>query len=205
MIIILPLLAGALTAYISRSAIKNGRDALLAGVFTGLVALCVCSLCAMTISLIQDLTYTSLGYSIGNSIARAPDILLFVLALPAVVIMPLCAAGAFLCRRCLAGAESAGSQKGSNKAMKVIAVTGSMILVALIVARICLNYDLLPIVPAMFALPLLATLLTLAVDVKTSSKPGAVPVIIQVLALSVVAVAFVPMAEVLLANVIGLI
>jgi hypothetical protein len=205
MIIILPLLAGALTAYISRSAIKNGRAALLAGVFTGLVALCVCSLCAMTIALIQDLTFTSLGYSIGNSIARAPDILLLTLALPALVVLPLCAAGAFLCRRYLARTENAGSQKGSYRAIKVIAVIGSMILVALIVARICLNYDLPPIVPVMFALPLLATLLALIVDVKKPSGPGAMPAMILILALSIIAVALVPMAEVLLANLIGII
>jgi sugar lactone lactonase YvrE len=205
MIIIIPLLAGALTAYISRSAIKSGRDALLAGVFTGLVALCVCSLCAMTISIIQDLTYTSLGYSIGNSIARAPDILLLTLALPALVVLPLCAAGAFLCRRYMARAENTESQKKPNRAIKVIAVIGSMILVTLIVARICMNYDLPPIVPVMFALPLLATLLALIVDVKKPSGPGAVPVMILILALSVVAVALVPIAEVLLANMINII
>jgi sugar lactone lactonase YvrE len=205
LIVILPLLAGALTAYISRPAIKNGRDALLAGVFTGLVALCVCSLCAMTISIIQDLTYTSLGYSIGNSIARAPDILLLTLALPAIVVLPLCAFGAFLCSRYLTGTERTSISKRSQKKIRVIAVTGSMILVTLIVARICLDYNLLPIVPVMFALPLSATLLALIVDIKTPSRPGAMPVMIAVLALSVVTIAVVPMAEVLLANFLGII
>lgn len=205
MIIVLPLLAGALTVHISRSMIKNGRDALMAGAFTGLVALCVCSLCAMTISLIQDLTYSSLGYSLGNSIARAPDILLFVLVLPAVVILPLCAAGAFLCRRHMAIEEKSGPHRKSLKPIQVIVVIGSVILVTLIVARVCLNYDLPPIVPVMFALPLLATLLALAVDVKRPSKKGTAPLMIIVLALSFVAIALVPMAEVLLANVIGLI
>jgi hypothetical protein len=205
MIIILPLLAGALTAYISRSAIKNSRDALLAGVFTGLIALCVCSLCAMTISIIQDLTYTSLGYSIGNSIARAPDILLLTLALPALVVLPLCAAGAFFCRRYMAIAERAGPRRKSHRAIPVIVVIGSIILVALLAARISLNYDLPPIVPVMFALPLFATLLALVVDVRTAPKKGTMPVMIVILALSVVAIALVPMAEVLLANVIGLI
>jgi len=202
LLIVLPMVAGALTVYFSRSAIESNKDAARAGAFTGLVIACTFSLAAMILFIFVSVgTPDNSGYLLANT----PFILTVSLVFPAIVIIPSAAAGAWALKRNLSNVEGAVTHGVSLGKALLIATVAAAVLVGLFTALISRNYGLAPVIPALCAIPLLFTLSLLAAATDTHYKKGTMPVAIVILALSVIAIVVLPLAGVFLACQTGII
>ncbi len=209
LIVAIPLLAGSMVVYVSRSRIRQDNQALVASFNTGIVGLCLLCLCALIIAIGQPFydygTGAGLQYTLSHIQEtgwKAVEIIGYTLVLPALFIIPAVVFGGFLCWRSLAPQESANLQRGQHMTMIGIALIGSIML-ALVAIRISAVYTPALVVTLAFSLPLLLMLPIAAVSLKSRYRKGTLPLIIVIQVLSIVAIVFVPMVEIVLAKLVG--
>jgi len=209
LIVAIPLLAGSMVVYVSRSRIRQDNQALVASFNTGIVGLCLLCLCALIIAIGQPFydygTGAGLQYTLSHIQEtgwKAVEIIGYTLALPALFIIPAVVFGGFLCWRSLAPQESANLQRGQHVTIIGIALIGSIIL-ALVAIRISAVYTPALVVTVAFSLPLLLMLPLAAVSLKSIYRKGTLPLIIVIQVLSIVAIVFMPMVEIVLAKLVG--
>ncbi len=154
LLIVLPLVAGALTAWFSRAAIESEKTAARAGGLTGLVIACTFSISAMIlfVCVAAGMPDFNLWYLVTN----LPFILAVSFVFPAIVIVPSTAAGAWVLKRNLSNVEGTAPPFMSRGKAVLAAVVASVVLVSLMVALISRNYDLGPITPALLFDPVSA-------------------------------------------------
>ncbi|HUL62171.1 MAG TPA: hypothetical protein VLT35_03835 [Methanocella sp.] len=202
LLIVLSMTAGALTMYFSRSAADGDRAAASAGALSGLIIACVFSICAMIIFLFVSAGVPdSLGYIASN----APMILFMSLIVPGIASVPSAAAGAVILRRNMSDAGGTRPRHISQGTALLLAIVATIALAGLTTAVISLYYGIPPAFPAVYSIPLLLVLPLLAAGMNAPYKKGSMPIVIVILALSVIAIVFLPLAGTALACNTGLI
>lgn len=208
LLIVLSLLAGALTTYVSRSFIKNSKSALIAGAITGLVIVSTFCLAAVNLVLM-----------IGPGGSAAASIMLYIqylamnlltvlfvsLVVPGVFTLPFSAIGGFIGRLNLVSVERQTDQSPRPYYLILLSIVAGILTTGLMSALISQAYNIPVALPCLFSLPLLISLPLLAAASKSPVRIMSVPVFFWILALAILIIVLVPMAAIIVACQTGII
>ena len=208
LLIVLSLLAGALTVYLSRAHIGDNKSALLAGAFTGVVIASIFSLAAISFAftmtpggMASDSVQLYLQYLVTNLL----QVLFISLVVPGLFTLPGAAIGGLAGRRSMIGAEDRPTNYLRPAFWILLSTIAGLLIAALMSTLIAQAYNLPPGYPFLFSLPLIVTLPMLAAVVARPLKIRSVPALFLILGLSILAIILIPMISVILACQTGII